>query len=120
MKHFYFLLLGLALAFSAAGQSSAPSPVAVIADEYLTQYFAAYPEAGTRFGIANADHAGLSDNSVAGAQRWRKTQTALLQRLKAVNKRGLSAVDAGTYALLSERLEGALACAVCHQELWAV
>ena len=122
MKHFSAFVLGLALAvsFSAAAPSPAPSPVAAIADDYLTQYFAAYPEAGTRYGIATADNAGLSDNSAAGAQRWRKAQTALLQRLKAVNKRGLSPVDAGTYAMLYERLEADLACAVCHQELWAV
>lgn len=122
MKHFssFVLVLALALSFSAAAQSPAPSPVAAIADDYLAQYFAAYPEAGTQYGIAQADNAGLSDNSAAGAQRWRATQTALLKRLQAVNKRGLSAVDAGTYAMLDERLEGTLGCAVCHQELWGV
>ncbi|MBC8084549.1 MAG: DUF885 domain-containing protein [Hymenobacter sp.] len=122
MKRLLFFLLGplVVFTFAASGQASPPSPASALADEYLAAYFAAYPEYGTFYRIAEADNAGLSDNSTAGVQRWQATEAALFKKLQAVNKSRLSPQDVGTYATLYEQLEGDLGCKVCKQELWAV
>lgn len=95
--------------------------VRTIADDYVREYFAHFPEEATAEGRAAADHGRLSDNSLAGPARWQAREDAWLASLGKVDARQLAGTDDHlTYGFLREVLESAAAARVCRGELWSV
>ncbi|GAB3274392.1 DUF885 domain-containing protein [Larkinella harenae] len=116
----YLLLPFLLLTLPSIAQDDRLGNVNTLADLYITRYFAQYPEYGTFFGIAKADNASLSDNSIKGIKKWQAFEDSLVARLKTIDKNRLSKRDVITYEILREKVEGDVGCEVCKKELWAV
>ncbi len=117
---FHLLSLLLLLTLATTAQKNKPSDVNALADLYITRYFAQFSEQGTFNGIAHANNAGLSDNSIAGVKKWQRFEDSLLKRLKTIDNKRLSKQDAITYGILQEQLEGDIGCQICKRELWTV
>ena len=79
------------------------------------------PELGTFYGIPNARHDRLIDNSLPALRAWERKQDALLARLKATDADALRGTPAGlTRDIVLESLESGVQSRVCRQELWPV
>jgi uncharacterized protein (DUF885 family) len=106
-----------------AGATQPESPEAAalaLADAYVAARMETFPESATFRAYPRANHAGLSDNSLAGVARWEKQEDAFLAQARA-----LPAFAPGSRAwlakgILIERLESSNAARVCREELWSV
>jgi uncharacterized protein (DUF885 family) len=116
-SHPLLFLTLLLCAFTATAQT--PN-INTLADTYIRRMFEASPEAGTFYGIANANNAALSDNSAGGIKKWQIFEDSLYKVLKTINLKVLSKADQATYSILYEQLEGDVDCQVCKTELWSV
>jgi uncharacterized protein (DUF885 family) len=118
---------------AAAPQLPAPAPAAqipidaaaarvtAIADEFLVQALARSPEIGTQLGLPIADHAGITDNSLAAQREWREREDAWFARLGEIDPRTLQGRREWiTYGFLHEMLEAGMQSRVCRSELWGV
>jgi uncharacterized protein (DUF885 family) len=103
-----------------SGPTAAGSAVAGLADRYVARYFATFPEEATLEGVPGADHAALTDNSVAGMQKWRAFEDSLLVDLRAVDSARLRGPEVLTYSFLRERLEASVGVRACRFDLWNV
>src|SRR4051812_26577077 len=95
----HLLFYSLVLTLASVAQNNKHANVNVLADLYITRYFAQYPEQGTFNGIAKANNAALSDNSIAGLKKWQAFEDSLLLALKTIDKSHLSKEDAITYGI---------------------
>ena len=91
-----------------------------IADAYVQAYFRHFPDAATVEGRADADHARLPDNSLAGLEAWREQEDALLDQLEELDRATLSPASAITYDFLRDVLEASVGRRACETELWEV
>lgn len=123
-------LFGVVLALAACREPPSEGPVAAaavkaevvaVADEYFDAWLAAFPENGTTLGIARADHAGITDNSLSALADWRQREDAWLARLEALELGAISGSDeAITAGILLEHLQANRQLRVCRKELWNV
>ena len=91
-----------------------------LADAYVQAYFRHFPDAATVEGRADADHARLPDNSLAGLEAWREQEDGILEQLLAVDRAALTAGAAVTYDFLRDVIEASVGRRVCETELWEV
>ena len=114
------LLLFITLSLSSFAAPAQTANINTLADNYIKRTFEIYPEAGTFYGIANANNAVLSDNSAAGVKKWQLFEDSLYKALKTIDPKALSKADQATYGILYEQIEGDVDCQVCKTELWSV
>jgi uncharacterized protein (DUF885 family) len=90
-----------------------------LADEYVAAFFERIPEAATRRGRPNANHGGITDNSLAATAGWRRREDGWLSWLRAIDADALqNRPEWVTYGILREVIEGSVAVRVCRTELW--
>jgi uncharacterized protein (DUF885 family) len=94
--------------------------VDALADAYVKAFFEHFPDQATVQGRADADHARLPDNSLAGLDAWRDEEDALLDELDGVTRARLSGRAVVTRDFLRELLEASVGARVCETELWNV
>ncbi|MBA2457611.1 MAG: DUF885 domain-containing protein [Gemmatimonadales bacterium] len=92
-----------------------------LADTYVREYRAAYPELALLSGFTLARHDGLSDNSLAALAAWRRSEDQWWKEVSAVDPASLwGRPEWITYGFLHEALRGARETRVCRSELWPV
>ncbi len=97
----------------------APSEIETLADEVLAATMARYPEMATYYGIEDARHDRLFDNSLDALATWQQQEDDWLARLSAIPAPDdVGSRDWVTYGILHEGLESAVATRVCRNELW--
>jgi uncharacterized protein (DUF885 family) len=95
--------------------------VTTIADTYVREFFATFPEYATTEGIATADHSRLSDNSAAGIAAWQAKEDRWLADVRSLDTAAIRGTDEElTYGFLREQLEASVGSRVCRAELWNV
>ena len=108
----------------AAGRAAAQAPdgrVRELADAYMAGLFEQFPELNTSYGIPNARHDRLTDNSLASLIAWQKKEDAWLTDVARIDLASIGDASLrATYAILREALESAVATRVCRNELWNV
>lgn len=118
------LILWSGLARSAPAQSrgdGAVERVNAVADEYLKEWFAAFPELPTFFGIPGARHDRLQDRSAAAERGWQRREDGWLAQLRAIDTSALeNRPEWVTYGLLREELEASTGERVCQDRMWTV
>jgi uncharacterized protein (DUF885 family) len=118
------LVLWSGLASSATAQSRADGAVQrvnTLADEYLKEWLAAFPELSTFFGIPGARHDRLHDPSAAAERAWQRREDRWLAELRAIDTSALeNRPEWVTYGLLREELEASTRERVCQDRVWTV
>ena len=94
------------------------SPVTTLADDYMTAYFARNPELETFYGLGNARHDHLTDNSIAALRAWERREDQWYAALRAIDGKTLRGGDAVVHGLLVERLGASRQARVCRGELY--
>jgi uncharacterized protein (DUF885 family) len=100
--------------------SAASKAVIAIADEYVRDYFAQYPEQATLEGVATADNGRLAANSLAAITSWQGKEDGWNTRLRAIDATHLDESTALVAGFLRQQLEAAIGARVCRAELWTV
>jgi uncharacterized protein (DUF885 family) len=123
-------LLALVLALAACQEPPSELPdvsgqlkaeVVALADQYFDAWLAAFPESGTTLGVARANHAGITDNSLSALEDWRRREDGWLARLEALDLEAIAGSDeAITAGILLEHLQANRQLRVCRKELWNV
>ncbi|MBN2772803.1 MAG: DUF885 domain-containing protein, partial [Prolixibacteraceae bacterium] len=90
------------------------------ADSYVSNMFKFHPEWGTYEGIENADHSGLTDNSVPGLRAEQCAEDLLFSLVKSVKVGELSKNDLVTYNILLEALESSINMRICNKHMWTI
>jgi uncharacterized protein (DUF885 family) len=98
---------------------AAPRSIEAIADEFLAAYLERHPEIGTNYGLPDARHDRLFDNSPAALVEWQTREDAWLQELDLIG----APVDIGSrdwvsFGVLNETIGASKAARVCRNELW--
>jgi uncharacterized protein (DUF885 family) len=92
-----------------------------LADEYVRETIAAYPEYAFLNGFSLPRHDGLSDNSTAAYRAWEKKEDRWWKEVSAIDPTSLwGKPEWITYGFLRERLESSRESRVCRNELWPV
>jgi uncharacterized protein (DUF885 family) len=92
-----------------------------LADEYVRETIAAYPEYAFLNGFSLPRHDGLSDNSAAAYRAWEKKEDRWWKEVSAIDPTSLwGKPEWITYGFLRERLESSRESRVCRNELWPV
>lgn len=113
------LLFGSVWLLCAAASASPADQVDAVADEFYQAVLAEQPEAAYFAGVELERHDGLTDWSPAALARWSAREDEWLERLRAIDTRGLvDSPQAITYAVLTEHLEASHDLRVCHREHW--
>lgn len=121
-----FLLQGAPPVWTQTGlarlDSLAPAErVTRLADTYVREYKAAYPELALLSGFTLARHDGLSDNSLAALAAWWRSEDQWWKEVSAVDPASLwGRPEWITYGFLHEALRSARETRVCRSELWPV
>ncbi len=123
----YVLPAILVLAFFAAcDQTELPDPdaamaIAGLADEYVAEYFRAFPEEALFAGAPDSRPAALSDHSLQALAAWATAEDDMLERLRAIDVDAAEGPAAAvTYGFLKNQLEAARGFRLCRMELWNV
>lgn len=99
--------------------SGASRQATALADEYFAAYLQAFPISGTFYGVPNAAHDRLDDNSLTAVARWERHEDDWLARVRRIDGSALRGSPAeATFGILRETLEASYASRVCHRELW--
>jgi uncharacterized protein (DUF885 family) len=115
----------------AAQPSSAPSQgtradsmarrVNALADEFMGVGLKRYPEIGTFYGLPDARHDLLSDNSLATQRAYEREDDAFLDQVMALDWEALRGrPEYITLGFIRENVESSRESRVCHNELWNV
>jgi uncharacterized protein (DUF885 family) len=92
-----------------------------IADEYLAALLQRHPEMGTYFGIPDARHDRLTDNSLEALAAWQQREDAWLAELDRIGApTAIGSRDWATYGVLREALAASIGHRICRGELWSV
>jgi hypothetical protein len=91
-----------------------------LADRYYQTYFTFYPENGTILGIEEADHSGLSDNSIEGILSYQAAEDSIYDLVTTINPDILTTDDLVTFVVLKEALEASVDTRVCNKYLWTI
>lgn len=115
-----FFIIGL----TGCGQKTeVAEPVArsieAVADEFLAGMLQRFPSTGTYYGIEDARHDRLFDNSLEALASWQVRQDRWLEELEAIGEPGeIGSRDWVTFGILREELVASRATRVCRDELW--
>lgn len=105
--------------YSSGGAPNAARPVTRIADEYVGEVIAAYPEYAFLGGFTLRRHDGLSDNSSAANHAWKQKEDRWWKEVAAIDSATLwGKPEWITYGFLREALEASRGARVCRNELW--
>jgi uncharacterized protein (DUF885 family) len=106
---------------SAASPNDPAAQVTAIANEFVMQGLARAPEIGTQLGLPFANHAGLSNNTLAAAREWEEIEDRWLDGMRAVDPEQLHGrPESITYGFMLEQLESSVQSRACRNELWGV
>ena len=120
------LIAALLLAACSAPRSTPPSSAAddrvtALANAYLEGWLTRNPDQGTFYGVPGRHHDQLPDNSLAALADWERKEDGWLKEAAAIDPAVIqSAPLKGTYAIVREALEGAIAIRLCRFDLWPV
>ena len=99
--------------------ADAARQVTRLADEYVREYIATFPEAAFLSGLTLSRHDGLTDNSLGSVAAWRKKEDRWWRDVAAIDPRPLwGKPEWITYGFLREALEASRGVRVCRTELW--
>ena len=124
-------LAGPAMPPDGQGPSAAPGAfwradtaierVNTLADEYLKEWLATFPELPTFFGIPGARHDRLQDPSAAAERTWQRREDRWLAELRTIDTSSLeNRPEWVTYGLLREELEASTRYRACRDRVWTV
>lgn len=92
-----------------------------LADDYVREYFAAFPQHALLFGAPDTYPDRLENHSFVALQVWQTREDELLTELRSLDISDLEGAPVVlTYRLLKNQLEAAQRCRVCRMELWNV
>lgn len=92
-----------------------------IADRFFEVQLQLSPELATSFGLANARHFGVTDNSLEGVRTAQQRMDSLFSLVSAIDPAPIAGRPAEVaYTVLREALESERALRVCRAELWGV
>ena len=98
--------------------AAAASTVTRLADEYVREYTAAFPEAAFLGGFTLPRNDGLSDNSLAAYVAWEKKEDGWWEEVVALDASSLwGRPEWITYGFLREALEASRGTRICRNEL---
>jgi uncharacterized protein (DUF885 family) len=90
-----------------------------LADEYVREYTAAFPEAAFLSGFTLPRNDGLSDNSLAAYAAWETKEDGWWKEVMALDASSLwGRPEWITYGFLREALEASRGARICRNELW--
>ncbi len=90
-----------------------------LADDYLTEFIARFPDWAELSAIPLPRHDGFRDNSLAAQAAWEKLENAWAERLSAIDPRPLfGQPEWVTLGFLREAIEASRQQRVCRRELW--
>jgi len=99
----------------------AANKVTALADAYVKDYFAAFPQYALAFGAPDVHPDRLGDHSLPALKRWQDREDQLLADLKQIDLKSIEGrAEAVTYKFLQNLLETAQGYRVCRIELWNV
>lgn len=104
-----------------AGRERLPGQVTRLADAYVSEFVANFPEQAELSGLPVEKHDGLTDNSLAALRRWRALEdrwAAQLARMRLSDLEGQP--EWVTLGFLKEAVESSRQVRVCRYELWPV
>lgn len=106
---------------SVSSVDSLAARVTALADEYVRDYIAAFPEQVAALGLPSAANDRLSDNSLDGLYAWQAKEDGWAGELGKVDGNLLwGRPEWLTFGFLREALEGARSLRIAHAELWPV
>jgi uncharacterized protein (DUF885 family) len=106
---------------TARSADSLAARVTALADEYVREFVARFPEDAEGNGMTIARHDGLTDNTLAARRAWEARQDAWAAELARIDGGALwERPEWVTFGMLRETLESARGRRVCRQELWPV
>lgn len=109
------------LAQAPAGPDSAAARVTALADEYVREYKAMYPEMASFSGFSDVVPERFADNSLAALAAWQRREDAWAAELGRVDGRALwGKPEWVTYGFVREAIEASRQACVCRSELWGV
>ena len=118
------LLVMMALsgcASEAARTESLAARVDSLADAFFDANLELNPELYTSFGLANADHSRIRDNSLAGVKAAETRFDTFRSAADAIDPSSLAGTPQEvTFAVLRDALDSEFATRVCRFELWGV
>ena len=104
-----------------AASAKAAAATVALADEVVAALKRRAPEIGTFLGLPDANHAGITDNSLEARARVRAEEDGWMARLAAIDAGALAGRPEWViHGFLREALESSIATRVCEEELWAV
>src|SRR5260370_3207926 len=90
-----------------------------LADDYLTEFIARFPDWAELSAIPLPRHDGFRDNSLVAEAAWEKLEDAWAKRLSAIDPRPLfGQPEWVTLGFLRETIEASRQRRVCRAELW--
>ena len=116
------IAIGLLLGACAGGaRPPAADEVTRLADEYVREYVAHFPEAAELYGLRVERHDGLTDNSLAAVADFQKFEDRLAERLATLRLADFEGTPQWvTLGFLKEAVESSRQVRVCRYELWPV
>ena len=115
------VLHGAGQPFSAGPTVKAAEATVALADDMVAALKRRSPEIGTFLGLPDADHAGITDNSLEARTRARAEEDRWKERLDAIGAAALAGRPEWViHGFLREALESSIANRVCEAELWNV
>jgi len=104
-----------------ANADSAAARVTALADEYVREYKAMFPENAFFSGFSDVAPDRFSDNSLTALAAWQGKEDAWAAQLARVDARALwGRPEWVTFGFLREAIEASRAVRVCRNELWGV
>lgn len=95
--------------------------VNALADQYVREFYSAFPEAAVFADTRLADGGALEDNSAAAIARWQSEEDAMLAKLATIDAASLAGrPEWATLGTLREQLVASKNARVCRLELWSV
>ena len=92
-----------------------------LADEYVAEFVARFPEQAELSGLPLKGHGGLTDNSLKALGEWQALEDAWAARLAGVRLEDLEGrPEWVTLGFLKEAVESSRQVRVCRYELWTV
>jgi len=117
----FVMLLISACASEDERRASLAARVDSIADAFFDANLELNPELYTSFGLANADHSRIRDNSLAGVKAAEARFDAFRASADAIDPSSLEGTPQEvTFAVFRDALDSELATRVCRFELWGV
>lgn len=112
---------GMAIAQSSAQADAAAARVTAIADDYVGEYKAMYPEVAEFTGFTDVRPDRFADNSLAALDAWHRREDRWAAELARIDARSLwGRPEWVTFGFVREAVEASRQARVCRWELWGV